>query len=102
MQRFSGFHEHLLKLESDGEITMALKEFFSEFGAVSSANRFFALDEAGKRFFLIQFKEFSDAIKAVNRYRLRSFGFDGVLVEVAKDMGRGSTANHEMFNANRV
>lgn len=82
MQRFSGFHEQLLKLESDGEVVEALKEFFAEFGAVGSAGRFFALGESDKRNYLVQFKNPADAIRVTNRYKLRSFGFDGVLIEL--------------------
>lgn len=83
MQRFSGFYEQLAKLESDDEVIASLKKFFAEFGAVGSAGRFFALGESDKRNYLVQFKNSADAIRVTNRYKLRSFGFDGVLIELS-------------------
>jgi hypothetical protein len=82
MQRFTGLYEQLSKLESDGDVANALKDFFSEFGVVGSVGRFFALGETDKRNFLVQFRNSADAIRVTNRYKLRSFGFDGVLIEL--------------------
>jgi hypothetical protein len=87
MQHFLSFYVQLEKLESDGEVTAALKEFFAEFGAVGSAGRFFALGESEKRNYLVQFKNSADAIRVTNRYKLRSFGFDGVLIELGGEVG---------------
>jgi hypothetical protein len=88
MQRFSRFYEQLAKLESDSEIVAALKEFFAEFGTVGSAGRFFALGESDRRNYLVQFKNSADAIRVTNRYKLRSFGFDGVLIELGGEVGK--------------
>ncbi len=82
MQNFSTLFAQLSVLKSDSEIVIALKEYFSRFGAVIRADRFFLLDVANKRNYLIQFQYSIDAIKVANRCRLRSFGFNGILVEL--------------------
>lgn len=82
MQGFSSFRSHLLSLESDSEISQAFKEFFSKFGPISSVDRFFGIGNWDARYYLIQFKEFTDANMVTNRYNLRSFGFNGVMIEL--------------------
>jgi hypothetical protein len=90
LRRFSEFQEHLSKLASDSEISDALRKFFFEFGVVSDVGRFRGNSISDKRCFLIRFKNFSDASKASNFCKLRSFAFDGVLVEVDFPMGDAS------------
>lgn len=83
MQHLSGFYKQLDQLESDREVVAALKDFFSEFGALGGVGKFLGLSESNKRKFLVQFRNSTDAITVTNLYRLRSFGFDGVLIELA-------------------
>lgn len=82
MQGFPEFCDHLSRFASDDEVVETLKEHFSAYGAVSSASRFPALDKSDRRYFLIQFKNSADAIKVTSQCELRSFAFNGVLVEL--------------------
>ncbi|OGS90207.1 MAG: hypothetical protein A2Z95_02190 [Gallionellales bacterium GWA2_60_18] len=72
----------LCALVSDGEVSMVLKEYFSEFGTVISADRFHAIEEAGQRCFLVKFENSTDAIMVANQQKLRPFAFDCVLVDL--------------------
>jgi len=67
----------------DGEALAILNERFSAFGEIYSVNRFPSADTPGKRCFLILFKDVADAARVSNRCKLRSFAFNGVLVELA-------------------
>ena len=82
MQSFLNLRSHLSTLASDNEVGFAFAEFFSSLGTVNSADRFFGLGEPNRRYFLIQFKDSADAMKATSKYKLRSFGFNGVLIEL--------------------
>ncbi|HEX5337714.1 MAG TPA: hypothetical protein VFW53_04685 [Gallionella sp.] len=87
MQGISTLLDHLSRLASDDDVVEALKERFSEFGQVRRADRFFPPWDTSKRHFLLQFENYSDAIKVTNRYKLRSFAFNGVLIELGYAAG---------------
>lgn len=84
MQCFETLHADLSKLKRDDEVVHILREFFSGQGEVSCACRFSVFEVGEARNFLIKFQSPADMIKVTSLYKLRSFGFDGVLVEVGR------------------
>ena len=85
MRGFLELIANLSKQASDDEAALALKEYLAKFGAITSAYRFTALEDAkDKRHFLISFKNSSDAHNAISQLKLRSFAFDRVLVELER------------------
>lgn len=87
MQCLERFYADLSQLKTDDEVAQALREFFSGLGEVSSACRFAIFEADDARNFLIKFQSPADMIKITSLYKLRSFGFDGVLVEVGRGQG---------------
>jgi hypothetical protein len=75
---------HLSNLKTDDEIARALHEFFAGLGMEGRVCRFPVFEIGGTRNFLIKFHDGADMVKVTSRYKLRSFGFDGVLVEVGR------------------
>ena len=86
MQSISALYFKLSSVLSDADVAIALKDYFSEIGDVSSANRFPIRGESGKRCYVILFKSPLAAINAANRYKLHQYAFNGVLVKL--DMPR--------------
>lgn len=82
MQDFWEFHASLERLASDTEVAISLEEYFSQIAVVVGVNRFFVLEQQGKRCFLVRFANPKDAAKVTNQYELRSFAFDGGLIEL--------------------
>ncbi len=70
---------------SDNDAALALMDYFATFGEVGDVHRFSALENrSGARCFLVCFREQMDACRAANQLKLRSFAFNGVLVEVRR------------------
>lgn len=90
MQSFSEFHASLERLTSDIEVAVSLKEYFSRIAVVVDVNRFVIFERQGKRCFLVRFSNPIDAAKITSQYKLRSFAFNGGLIEL--DMSQ-SNAN---------
>jgi len=84
MQCLETLYADMSKLKTDDEVAQALREFFAGYGMVSSAGRFAIYEADDTRNFLIKFYDSADMIKVSSKYKLRSFGFDGVLVEVGR------------------
>jgi hypothetical protein len=73
----------LRRQSSDGEAALALKDYLTTFGAVDNVHTFNALGAASdRRCFLVIFAESAAACSAANQLKLRSFAFNGVLVEL--------------------
>ncbi len=70
---------------SDNDAAIALLEYFSAFGVITDAYRFPTLEMSkDQRCFLICFANQIDACRAANQLRLRTFAFNGVLVNLAQ------------------
>ena len=82
MQYFPDVLEKFSMLESDADVALALKEYFSELGVVNSANRFPVRGESGKRCYVVLFKNSLTAIKAANKFKLNPYAYNGVLVKL--------------------
>ncbi len=82
MKDFPEFRAHLAGLHNEAEIAEAIKIYFDGFGIVCKATRFMALGRESKRCFLVRFADSSNALKVANHCRLRSFAFDGALLEL--------------------
>lgn len=87
MQEFAKFYDSLHALVADSEVKAAIRENFSRLGLEANVERFFGVLEKDKRFFLVSFAKSEDAIRMANRYKLRSFGFYGVLIEMKVAQG---------------
>ncbi|HEX5362845.1 MAG TPA: hypothetical protein VFW59_01110 [Gallionella sp.] len=87
MQEFAKFYDSLHVLVSDGEVKAAIREEFFRLGLVANVERFFGLFGKDKRYFLVRFATTDDAIRTANQYKLRSFGFYGVLIELRGEHG---------------
>lgn len=67
----------------DGEAALALKEHLSRFGAIDNVHTFNVLGNVtDRRCFLVTFGEPAAACRAANALKLRSFAFNGILVEL--------------------
>jgi hypothetical protein len=92
MCEFMEFNTHLSSITSDIEVSDALRNFFSVAGEINHVGRFYLDSQFWKseecvfRRFIVQFKRSEDAIKVINQYNLRSFGFDSVVVEIKKQL----------------
>ncbi len=82
-QKFLELRTVLARQASDNDAAIALREYFSGFGEITDAYRFPTLESAGnQRCFLICFGSQVDACRAANQLKLRSFAFNGVLVDL--------------------
>ena len=82
MQCYPEVFNRLSMLESDADVALALKEYFSMLGVVNSANRFPIRGESGKRCYVVLFKNPSTAINAANKFKLHPYAYNGVLVKL--------------------
>lgn len=68
---------------TEPEIQAALSEFFCEFGQTETIQKSpLSPTRNGKRQFVVTFHNPDDAFKVASKLKLRSFAYNGVLVEV--------------------
>ena len=90
MQIFQEFYAGLSTLASDNDVMRALSSYFSQIGSVKHVerwnieNKFLDIGGMDKRTFIVHFKKPIDAINAKNTYKLRSFGFEAVVIELKR------------------
>lgn len=82
MGDWGGFQSRLSGLVTDGEVEAALRERFADIAPLASVSRFQGFQKQSKRYFLVNFQESADAVRLTNQYQLRSFGFNGILIEI--------------------
>lgn len=81
MREFTKKFSRLNQVGTDDEAVASISELFASLGEEVFVQRFFSFPSKDKRYFLVKFANAEDAIRVVNRYKLRSFGFNNVLLE---------------------
>lgn len=82
MKDFAKKFRRLDLAASDAETKEAIRELFAVHGEVVTVDRFFGFQQNNKRYFLVKFSRAIDANRVINQYKLRSFGFNNVLLEL--------------------
>lgn len=82
MREFTEQFSRLNQAETDAEAEASIGELFAPLGEVVLVQRFLSLPRKDKRCYLVKFANAKDANRVANQYKLRSFGFNNVLLEL--------------------